>query len=242
MSDQSSKKNRELAAVMELLASRICHDLISPVGAIHNGIEFMEEMGPDAMDDVLGLIKHSASQSTAKLQAFRMAYGAGGHDTNLKPEDVQKCFGELIAAEKKISQMWDPYGNLGPNEDGKPFPKGYPKMLMGAMMMAQETLMKGGDIMVKAGDGSNTNGQTIIIAMGDGATVRAQVEDALKGDINVDDLDPRLVHPYALGVLARGYGYNLSISKQTEGRIEFTLDCPSVQEEAGELDSDASEA
>tara|TARA_B100000508_G_C11393118_1_gene244397 strand:- start:107 stop:781 length:675 start_codon:yes stop_codon:yes gene_type:complete len=221
-----SDKNQELAAVMELLASRICHDLISPVGAIHNGIEFMEEMAneeiSDAMDDALGLIKHSASQSTAKLQAFRMAYGAGGHDTNLKPEDVQKCFGELIAAEKKISQMWDPYGNLGPNDDGKPFPKGYPKMLMGAMMMAQETLMKGGDIMIKAGEGA----QTVIIAMGDGATVRDSVEEALKGDINVDDLDPRLVHPYALGVLARGYGYTLSIVKQSDGRIEFTLDCP----------------
>jgi len=222
--------NKELAAVMELLASRICHDLISPVGAIHNGIEFMEEMGADAMDDALGLIKHSASQSTAKLQAFRLAYGAGGHDANLKPEDVQRTFGELIAAEKKISQMWDPYGNLGPNEDGKPFPPAYPKMLMGAMMMAQETLMKGGDIMVKAGEGP----QTIIIAMGDGATVRDQVDDALKGDINVDDLDPRLVHPYALGVLARGYGYTLSISSQSDGRIEFTLDCPALDSEETE--------
>lgn len=222
--------NKDLAAVMELLASRICHDLISPVGAIHNGIEFMEEMGPDAMDDALGLIKHSAAQSTAKLQAFRMAYGAGGHDANLKPEDVQKCFGELIASEKKITQMWDPYGNLGPNEDGKAFPPAYPKMLMGAMMMAQETLMKGGDIMIKPGEGS----QTIIIAMGDGATVRDQVEEALKGDIETDDLDPRLVHPYALGVLARGYGYTLSISKQDEGRVEFTLDCPALDSEETE--------
>jgi len=212
----------ELASVMELLASRICHDLISPVGAIHNGIEFMEEMGADAMDDALGLIKHSASQSTAKLAAFRMAYGAGGHDSNLKPEDVQKCFGELIAGDKKITQMWDPYGHLGPDE----LPKGYPKMLMGALMMAQETLPKGGDIMVKAGDNSIEGGQSVIIAMGEGATIRENVENALSGDIDTNDLDPRLVHPYAIGVLARGYGYTLSIAKQSEGRIEFTLDCP----------------
>ena len=225
-----SDKNKELAGVMELLASRICHDLISPVGAIHNGIEFMEEMGPDSMDDALGLIKHSASQSTAKLQAFRMAYGAGGHDANLKPEDVQKCFGELIAAEKKITQMWDPYGNLGPNADDKPFPPAYPKMLMGAMMLAQETLHKGGDVMVKPGEGN----QTLVIAMGDGATVRDQVEEALSGDIDPSELDPRLVHPYAIGVLGRGYGYKLSISKKTEERIEFTLDCP--------LDETSSEA
>jgi len=214
-----SLTNKDLAAVMELLASRICHDLISPVGAIHNGIEFMEEMGADAMEDAMGLIKHSASQSTAKLAAFRMAYGAGGHDPNMKPEDVQKCFGGLIASDKKISQMWDPYGHLGPEA---PLPSGYCKMLMCSLMMAQETLHKGGDIMVKPGDGA----QTIIIAMGEGVTVRDQVENALKGDINTDDLDPRLVHPFSIGVLAKGYGYNLSITKQTPERVEFTLDCP----------------
>lgn len=219
--------NKDMAVVMELLASRVCHDLISPVGAIHNGIEFMEEMGADAIDEALGLIKHSASQSTAKLQAFRMAYGAGGHDKNIKPEDVQKCFGELIAAEKKITQMWDPYGNLGPNEDGKPLPDGYCKMLMCSLMMAQEALMKGGDIMVKPGEDS----QTLIIAMGEGVSIRDGVEDSLNGEIDTSDLDPRLVHPFAIGVLTKGYGYKLSITKQSEERIEFTLDCPALDSE-----------
>ena len=209
-----------IAAVLELLTSRICHDLISPVGAIHNGIEFMEEMGPEAMDDALELIKHSAAQSTAKLQAFRLAYGSGGHDPNIKPEDVQKTFGKLIAGEGKISQLWDPYGNLGPD----PLPEGYCKILMGAMMLAQETLHKGGDIMVKPGEGP----QSLIIAMGNGVTLRDQVEAALKGDIIIDNLDPRLVHPYALGILARGHGYNLSIKSQSETKIEFALDCPAL--------------
>ena len=130
---------KNTAAVMEMLASRICHDIISPVGAINNGIELMQEMGPEGVDDGLELVAYSANQSSAKLAAFRLAYGAGGRDPHMKPEDVQKIFGALIKDEGKISQTWDPFGNLGPD----PLPLGYCKMLMCAMMLAMECLPKG---------------------------------------------------------------------------------------------------
>ena len=222
-----SDNNKKTAAVLELLASRICHDIISPVGAINNGIELMEEMGPDGVEDGLELISYSASQSAAKLSAFRMAYGAGGRDPNIKPEDVQKIFGELIRAEGKISQTWDPYGKLGPD----PLPPGYCKMLMCALMLAMECLPKGGYISVRPGEASNDGGQSTIIAEGDGANVRDQVEEALEQKLEPEDLDPRLVHPYAIGVLAQSYGFKLSLKSEAEGRIEFTMDCPAVAEE-----------
>lgn len=223
MTDNTDKK---IAQVIELLASRICHDIISPVGAINNGIELMQEMGADGLDDGLELVAYSASQSAAKLSAFRMAYGAGGRDPNIKPEDVQKVFGELIRAEGKVSQTWDPYGNLGPN----PLPPAYCKMLMCSMMLAMECLPKGGYISVRpAGTDSTT-----IIAEGEGAIVRDQVEEALAQKIAPDDLDPRLVHPYAISILARGYGYDLSIKSQSADRIEFTLKCPAVAEDESE--------
>lgn len=213
------------AAIIELLASRICHDIISPVGAINNGIELIQEMGADAMDDGLELIAYSASQSVAKLSAFRMAYGAGGRDPNIKPVDVQKTFGELIRGEGKVSQTWDPYGNLGPNSNNRALPPAYCKMLLCSMMLAMECLPKGGYISVRpAGENAST-----IIAEGEGAIVRDQVEEALAQSISPDDLDPRLVHPFAISVLAQAYDYNLSIKSKAEGRIEFTLECPVVE-------------
>lgn len=234
MSDQN-----KTAAVLELLASRICHDIISPVGAINNGIELMQEMGAEAMDDGLELVAYSASQSAAKLAAFRLAYGAGGKDPNIKPEDVQKNFGELIRAEGKISQTWDPYGNLGPNEGSKSLPPGYCKMLMCAMMLAMECLPKGGYISVRPGMGDDA-GHSIIIAEGEGATVRDQVEDALEQKLDPEDLDPRLVHPYAIGVLASSYDFDISIKSQAEGRIEFLMKCPEAVEVADEDDAEES--
>ncbi len=224
----TNDNNKHTAAVLELLASRICHDIISPVGAINNGIELMEELGPDGVDDGLELIAYSAAQSSAKLAAFRLAYGAGGRDPHMKPEDVQKIFGELIRAEGKISQTWDPYGNLGPNSDNKPFPPGYCKMLMCAMMLAMECLPKGGYISVRPAMGDD-QGSSIIIAEGEGATIRDQVEEALEQNLEPEDLDPRLVHPYAIGVLAESYDFKISLKSQAEGRIEFLMACPAIE-------------
>lgn len=223
-SEQTGGKPSKSASVIELLASRICHDLVSPVGAINNGVEFMEEMGDDEEQrkEALGLIQHSASQASAKLMAFRIAYGAGGRDANIKPEDVQKAFSQLISADGKISQTWDPYGNLGP----KPLPYAFCKMLMAGMMLAMECLTKGGYVSVRPGEGE----QTLIIAESDaGVLLRDNVEAALRQDIQTEDLDPRLVHPYAISVVAEHYGYNLRVKDKRDDRVIFALDCPAPQ-------------
>ncbi len=210
------------ASVVELLASRICHDLVSPVGAINNGVEFMEEMGddPEQRKEAMNLISHSASQAAAKLMAFRIAYGAGGRDPHVKPEDVQKAFSQLISADGKISQTWDPYGNLGP----KPLPPAFCKMLMCGMMLAAECLVKGGYISVRPGEGN----QTLIIAESKDVLLRPNVEEALRQELSPEQLDPRLVHPYAISVIGETYGYKISIHEKREDRVVFALDCPAA--------------
>jgi len=219
-------KQSKSASVIELLASRICHDLVSPVGAINNGVEFMEEMGddPEQRKEAVSLISYSASAASAKLMAFRIAYGAGGRDNNIKPEDVQKAFSNLISGDGKITQAWDPHGNLGP----KPLPYGYCKMLMCGLMLAMECLMKGGYVMVRPGEGN----QTLIVAEGESVLVRDNVEAALEQKLSADELDPRLVHPYAISVIAEHYGYTLRIKEKREDRIVFALNCPAPPEHA----------
>lgn len=218
MTDDTPKSKS--ASVIELLASRICHDLVSPVGAINNGVEFMEEMGddPEQRKEALGLISHSASQASAKLMAFRIAYGAGGRDPNIKPEDVQKAFSQLISADGKITQAWDPHGNLGP----KPLPYAYCKMLMAGLMLAAECLIKGGYVMVRPGE----ENQTLIIAESKDVLLRDNVEDALQQNIATENLDPRLVHPYAISVMAEHYGYSFKIAEKTADKVVFAIDCP----------------
>lgn len=212
-----SLKNEEITSLMELLSSRICHDLVSPVGAINNGLEFMEDMAddPEGRKEATNLIAHSATAAGARLMAFRLAYGAGAVDGNVKPEDVQKAFGTLIRTDGKIRQSWDPYGPLGIAASTR----GFAKILMGALMLAQDSLPKGGLVFVDAGTGS----ETLIKAEGTGATVRDLVTDALAGTLEISKIDPRLVHPYILGQSARTYGFTITLKEQTEGSVTWSV-------------------
>ncbi len=212
-----SLKNEEITTLMELLSSRICHDLVSPVGAINNGLEFMEDMAddPEGRKEATNLISHSANAAGARLMAFRLAYGSGAVDGNIKPEDIQKAFGTLIRTDGKVRQSWDPFGPLGIS----PATRGFSKILMGTLMMAQDCLPKGGLVFVDAGTGQ----ETLVKSEGTGATIREQVEDALAGTLPMTNVDPRLVHPYILGQSARTYGFNITLKEQAEGQITWSI-------------------
>jgi len=217
MSLASPLKNEEITALMEHLSSRICHDLVSPVGAINNGLEFMEDMedDPEGLKEATNLISHSATAAGARLMAFRLAYGAGAVEGNIKPEDIQKSFGTLIRTDGKVRQSWDPFGPMGIASSTR----GFCKVLMGALMMAQDCLTKGGMIFVDAGEGQ----ETLIKAEGIGVNVRDGVQDALAGTIEFSKIDARLVHPYVLGQSARTYGFKIALKEKSEGQLTWSL-------------------
>jgi len=202
-------------AILELLASRICHDLISPVGAVHNGVEFLEEMG-EIQNDAISLIAHSAQQASAKLQAFRFAYGAGGRDPNIQPEDVYNTFNSLIQADDKIKQDWDPHVSIG----YKQVPAGLCKIIMGGLILAQECLPRGGVVKVLAGETPKT---TLIIAQGEDAALRPNVAEAIKLNLDLNDLDPRTVHPYVLSILADSHGFWIEVSDESPNEVVISL-------------------
>ncbi len=207
-------------SILELLSSKICHDLISPIGAVNNGIEFMTEMGADAGDEVTDLIAFSAQQASAKLQAYRMAYGAGGSDNSIKPEDVHKIIEAIVGAEDKIKQNWDPYGDLGYEER----PDAYCKILICGMLLAMDCLPKGGEIIVCAGN----PGETLIKVTGENAAARPMMNEALICGISPDDLGPKHIHAYVTGLLAKTYNFKISISDSDLNSVTLLLALPSA--------------
>ncbi len=200
---------------LELLASRICHDLISPIGAIHNGLEFMTEMGMENSDEALDLIGYSARMASARLQIFRIVYGAGGHDAGIEPRDIHKVFEELLAVDAKVKQDWDPEADLG----FSPLPQDYCKILTGALMMAIEAIPKGGALTVTPAP----NGGTLITATGESAFIRDYTEEALSHLLPLQDIDPRLVHPYVLGALSKECGLSITIEKTDDNRVDILI-------------------
>ncbi len=191
--------------ILEILASKICHDLISPIGAINNGVEFMEE---DSGPEVISLITHSAAQASAKLQAYRMAYGAGGADSNHRPEDVYKNIELLVSADKKIRQEWDPKKPLGPMAQKK----GFCKILICAILLAMESLPKGGTISVAPGK----DGSVLVSATGTGAILRGRSAEALSLAIDPANMEPKYVHAFVTGLLAEHYGFRVTPAAETQ--------------------------
>lgn len=199
--------------VMELLASRICHDIISPVGAINNGVELLEEMGSSIGEEAVKLIGHSADQASRRLKLFRLCYGMAGADAGLTCDDVLVCMRDYVNG-SKLSMVWDT-----PAMKALPVMKGTPKVLLNAVIIAAEVLVNGGTLEVTTPEA----GRLLIVASGRGAGQRPDAEEPLKGAVTVDALTAKSVHPYVTGRFAEQYGVKLVWRVVNDERLELDV-------------------
>jgi histidine phosphotransferase ChpT len=198
--------------VTELLASRICHDLISPVGAINNGVELLEEMGAQVGEEAVKLIGHSAEQAARRLRLFRICYGAAGADANLSCDDALTTARDYLAG-SRVSLSWT--AETMKNVPGAP--KGLAKVVLNSVIIAIENLVHGGTIEV-----SHSDNKINILAQGRGAGQRGEAFPALKGEVAADDLTARSVHPYVTGRFAEHYAIKLEWSQSGEDRLDIS--------------------
>lgn len=201
-------------SMLELLSSKICHDLISPIGAVNNGLELLTDMGPSAGPEATELIAYSAAQASAKLQAFRMAYGAGGSDSSIKPEDVHKAIEQVVSADKKITQSWDPHADFGAPKNKR----GFCKILACTLLLAMEALPKGGTLAVY-GDGA----KTVVKATGVNAGFRGHAAEALGLSLAQDRLEPQDVHARMTGLMATHYDFTVAVGQSGDDFLELTI-------------------
>src|SRR5215210_1691318 len=127
-----------------LLCSRLCHDLMSPVGALNNGIELLaDEQDPDMRDKCLELLAESARASANKLKFFRLAFGAaGGFAEAIDTHEAQAAIEGVFGAERRIELGWVV-------ADGK-LPKGAVKLLLNLALLGGDALVRGGRLDVGA--------------------------------------------------------------------------------------------
>lgn len=201
--------------VLELIASRICHDLVSPVGAVSNGVELMQELGDGAGSEAMKLVADSAHQAGVRLKAFRLCYGAAGTDKNVGFKEIREMFLELLASGRVTAEFEQDL----PHKFSMP-PRGFFKCLLNLFILAEECNHGEGRIHV----GATEDGKLRVIVSGRNPAFRDGAEMALKGETPVEDLDPRLVHAYITGKLATYFDMTLAWEAQPDlGRLEFTM-------------------
>lgn len=207
--------------ILEVLVSRICHDLISPISAVGNGAELVADMGGVAagVDDAFDLIRSSAVAASVKLQAFRLAYGAGGSEWHVSLGDVEKAFGDYIGLEHRYRMEW----NISNKDLPQPLPRGLPKLTMLVLMWAMECLPKGG--VVKINNITEDRGPLTlsVFADGSGALLREGMAEAFSGSAPVETLTPKTVHAAATGAYAAAYNVDLKFTVAATDSVQFIL-------------------
>ena len=200
MTDTLRISDLDLAA---LLCSRVCHDVISPVGAIANGLELFDdpEMDAETKATALEMIRSSARTAGAKLKFCRIAFGAAGSAGALidlsEAGEVAKGF----VGEEKVRLDWQ-----APRENR---PKQQVKLLLNMLLLAMSGIPRGGLVTVAAaGD------YLSVRASGERAKISEPMAEVLVGTADLTLLDARLVQPYYAMQLARSAGLELSMAME----------------------------
>ena len=202
MTELSRISDLDLAA---LLCSRVCHDVISPVGAIANGLELYDdpEMDAETKATALDMIRSSAKTAGAKLKFCRIAFGAAGSAGALidlsEAGEVAKGF----VGDEKVKLDWQ-----APRENR---PKQQVKLILNMLLLAMAGIPRGGVVTVAA------IGDTLSVrASGERAKISEPLAEVLAGTADLTLLDARLVQPYYSKQLATSAGLVLTMMMDGE--------------------------
>ena len=188
-----------------LLCSRLCHDLMSPVGALNNGIELLaDETDPDMREKCLELLADSARASANKLKFFRLAFGAaGGFGESVDTHEAQAALEGVFGPERRIELGWVV-------SDGK-LPKGAVKLLLNLALLAGDALVRGGRLDVGA---ETSDGAIELAVRGEGPRILLDpvLRETLANGATDDAVEPRAAAAWLAHSLAAEAGGTIRLS------------------------------
>jgi histidine phosphotransferase ChpT len=191
-----------------LLCSRVCHDLISPVGAIVNGLEVLEEAKDEETKTfALDLITKSARNASAKLQFCRIAFGAAGSaGAQIDVRDAETISRGFLE-DDKTKLAWNLPRAL--------LPKNRVKLLLNLLLVAGQTIPRGGRLTVDPiGTGDSMGFK--VSAAGVNAKVPPAVAALLAGDAGETALDAHRIQPFYASLLAQASGVKAAMAMEGE--------------------------
>jgi len=193
-----------------LLCSRVCHDLISPVGAIVNGLEVLaEEKDEETQKFALDLIKKSAGTASAKLQFCRIAFGAAGSaGAQIDTGDAEKISRGFLE-DDKTKLAWNlPRAFLAKNRV---------KLLLNMLLIAAQSIPRGGRLTIDPiGQGDSMGFK--VSAVGTNAKI-PPTAPLLSGEIGEEALDAHRIQPFYAGLLAKASGLKAEIAMDGEAVV-----------------------
>lgn len=203
MSQSVSPSEVDLAS---LLCSRLCHDLLSPVGAMNNGLELLaDETDPEMQKRCMDLLAESAKSAADKLKFFRLAFGAaGGFGSAVDPSEARAVIEPLVTGNGRTALEWAVPQEL--------LPKRAVKILLNLVFIANEVLVRGGVLSVGAENRGNE--QEIVISLrGPKIILDGAIRDTLNGNSDQSSIDSRTAAAWMVRSLTVQGGGTIQIAE-----------------------------
>ncbi|MEX1036119.1 MAG: histidine phosphotransferase family protein [Sneathiella sp.] len=197
-----------------LMSSKLCHDVIGPIGAVCNGVELVGDDGNEDMRaEALKLISESAGEASARLQFYRLAFGlAGGMGQEVSLRDARNLSRDIMSY-GKVKLDW-------PDDAGgaENLPKDAVKILCNLLLVAAGALPRGGELKV-TGDVSGGDWSFAFRAEGMRAVLREDVTHILQNGYNEADLTAQNVAVHYLMALCENNNAVLEIQGMDENQV-----------------------
>lgn len=200
-----------------LLCSRVCHDVISPVGAIVNGIELYDSGDASMKEFSIDLVRKSSRQASARLQFARLAFGAAGSAGAMIDTGDAGLVANAFFADEKINLVWEVPRAL--------LPKNQVKLILNLVMVATHAIPRGGSLTV-SGTIAGEQGDFVLTATGINARMPHNAEDLIAGRAPNGVVDAHAIQPYYAGQIAQAAGM----------AVQFAIEGDTVTIKAGKAD------
>jgi Uncharacterized protein conserved in bacteria len=212
--ETEAKNATDPIRISELLNSRICHDLVSPVGAINNGIDLINELGDQVRQEAMNLIGGSAMAASRRLAMYRLAYGRAAGKSRISVADARQAAINLFQ-ESRLELDWPRYLVVPFQREPDAVAK-----IMCLLLLTSEEAVQRGKVELAC---QEERMRVTFRLMGRGAGLSDESRAALDGRAPVEDLTVRTVHSYITGAALREYGFFLTFDPVGEERLDLHL-------------------
>lgn len=198
---------------LELACSKLCHDVISPIGAVNNGLELLEEEDDSALrEEAAALAQRSAKRASVLLQVYRSAFGNAGNQQTFGPREAVALAQEFLHSGKAQLSASD-------LPDSNSVPAGYGKLALNLIILGADALPRGGTIKLQVRSPQLGSGAIELDCAGQQIAWSEEFGRAINRKLQPEDLTAHNILPYVSAAFAQRLGMTLSISQSRPGNL-----------------------
>jgi len=186
----------------EMLATRLCHDLTGPIGAVNNGAEFLGDEGFDMQNEAVQLILSSAHEAVNRLMFYRQAYGKAGDTGEASLGEKKELVTNFFSATKVKIDWPDSHTEAS----GVSVSQKFARLLLNLTVIGGGSLIRGGTLSVRISESAETGKQLVLTAVGETIKLDAETIAILAFEGDELALTPKNAQPFLAAQLAQEIG------------------------------------